>query len=174
MRKKIKIKNKYLRQLAGLMCCLFFIASFSGCIALKRKFTRKKKKKIKVESEPILEPIEYKKTVYSAEERYAHHYALWKVWSKELIEAVDNNESGKRQRYLLTQLILRSEDMINYVGGDTQKMHVELLTKMQEIMRELKKPKQLQNKFSIKKKIELIAKEMRTKLNPKLQLEYSE
>ncbi|MFC1804979.1 hypothetical protein ACFLZ3_04045 [Candidatus Omnitrophota bacterium] len=68
--------------LAGIS--FFLIANLVGCEAFIRKFTRKKKTKIRPE-ELVLEPETYRGPEMSREELYRQHFVYWRSWSEELI-----------------------------------------------------------------------------------------
>src|SRR3989344_1830966 len=82
-----------------------FVAGLTGCEPLRKKFTRAKKKVQETEDIPILEPIEYPKTVLTAEALYKKSYGLWKIWHVELSNSIVNTTNRKRQLYFLNQVV---------------------------------------------------------------------
>ena len=86
---------------------LFGTLTSSGCTPLRKKFTRKKKEDKEQNQKfiPVLEPVDYPEKIYSSLDRYKHHYSLWKVWEKDLIQTIEEDGSDKRQKYLLSQAV---------------------------------------------------------------------
>ena len=65
---------------AGILCAAVLVSS-AGCEPLRKKFTRQKKKgDVSTEIIPVLEPVDYPVKQYGAQEAYAQHYSLCKVW----------------------------------------------------------------------------------------------
>jgi hypothetical protein len=82
--------------------CLFFTFTFLllttlGCDAFVRKFTRKPKKEDLPQEEMVLVPEEYKGSQMGREELYRQHFLFWKSWQDELINALFQKSSRKRQ-----------------------------------------------------------------------------
>ena len=120
------LKQMFIRRSVIGCCLLAFILSAAGCASLREKFIRKKKKEKGQEQAqafiPVLEPEEYAVKVYTPEQRYRHHYALWKVWNEELLTTIRETESDRRERgadkkqkYLLNQLITQLQEMSQWV-----------------------------------------------------------
>jgi len=172
-------KCDFRRSLSGpvFICCLcvLFLA-VSGCAPLRKKFTRKKKKD-KEESHkfiPVLEPVDYPDKIRSPQEEYKHHYSLWKIWDRDLIQAIEQDGSDKRQRYLLGQSIERLEEMKKLLDGVQQARLAELVDELQGIRQVYQKPPAMRNTFSIKKKIERNARKIRNEFAPNPSLSYRE
>ena len=156
---------------ASFLCCLsvLFLTS-SGCTPLRKKFIRQKKKDQTTDPRfiPVLDPIDYPEKIYSAEEKYKHHYSLWKVWNKDLLQVLERDGSGKRQKYLLSQSIEQLEEMRNLINNEKQAEFIELVDQLKNVRQDYEKPSSMRNKFSIRSKIERNAKTIRNSYSPKL------
>lgn len=76
---------------------VFIIFTLFGCDAFVRKFTRKQKKEDLVKEEMVLAPEEYKGPQVSKEEQYRQYFLYWKSWHDELIEALLQKKTHKKQ-----------------------------------------------------------------------------
>jgi hypothetical protein len=154
----------------NIICFLCIVALLlSGCQPLRKKFTRKKKKE-REESEkfiPILEPIDYPPRVYTLEQDYKKHYSLWKIWDTDLVQSIENNDSDKRQKYLLSKALGELEEMEALLGEGKQAGFGTILEQLREVQKEYEKPAVMRNKITIKKQLALRAKEIRNQYSPK-------
>ena len=118
------MRGKYdFRVAVGILCGLLIISlTAGGCVNLRKKFTRQKKKDSAQADEfvPVLEPEEYPEKVYSVTQDYKHYYSLWQVWHKELSTAVFEKQSNKRQLYTVNQLILQADALKKLVNAEKQ------------------------------------------------------
>lgn len=146
--------------------CVLSLA-VSGCEPLRKKFTRKKKEEAR-EIEPILTPIEYEAPQTSAQERYAYHYSLWKVWQEEMINAINEEESDKKQKYLFSQILLQLGEMKKWIVEEKKRELDTQIEKMSSLQPELERSAALRNDFSFRKRIELIGKDIRNTLSAKI------
>ncbi len=146
--------------------CVLSLA-LTGCEPLRKKFTRKKKEDAK-QIEPILTPIDYGTPDISPEERYAYHYSLWRVWQEEMIEAINEEESDKKQKYLFSQILLQLDEMKKWIIEEKKGELETQMGKMSSLQSELDKPAGLRNDFSFRKRIELIGKDIRNTLSAKI------
>jgi len=155
-------RNKLL--LVG-VCLLTFC--LNGCAPLKRKFTRKKKKDKVEKFIPVLDPIDYPAPSHSAQERYAYHYSLWRVWSRDLLQTFDRKEArDKNQKYLLGQMLEQLKEMKKWISPEKEDGLNEVMEELRAIQDLFAKPVSLRNKFSIKKKLERNARKIRYGLKP--------
>jgi len=172
-----KYKSQHFLSVSTFICCLCVLAlTVSGCTPLRRKFTRKKKKDRELSQKfiPILEPVDYPKKVYSSRERYKHHYSLWRVWDRDLLQTIERHGSDKRQKYLLGQVIEQLEEMRKLLADEKQVELTGLIDNFQDVRQVYEKPVAMRNKFSIRKKIELNAKKIRNGFAPDPSLSYRE
>ena len=135
----------------------------SGCVNFRKKFIRQKKKDAEQTNEfiPVLEPEVYPEKVYSPPADYKYHYSLWQVWSKELSTAITNNESQKRQLYMLTQAMTQVDEMQKLVTEDKQKGLNDVLKKLGSLQETLKKPAVMHDNFVIQNQIRGFERTMR-------------
>ncbi len=145
-----------------LMACLLL----SSCEPLRKKFTRQKKgEKAETELAPILEPIDYPKSSYSVPKDYKYHYSLWKVWHGDLLTALQENESQKRQLDILDQMVAQLEEMKKLMVEEKQKGVVQIIASLQRIRNDLAQPTPFRNTFVIKKNVETIDRQIRKDYN---------
>jgi len=141
---------------------LILAVSSSGCESLRKKFRREKKKDKIVEDIPILEPIDYPETTHTPEELYKQHYSLFQVWFKELIEAVSDQDVGrKRQLYLLNQILVHLQEIKNLITEEKQESLSKKLDKLNRIKKDLEAPVSTRGMSSIVRELELLEKDLR-------------
>ncbi|MCK5012379.1 MAG: hypothetical protein KAS66_01030 [Candidatus Omnitrophica bacterium] len=151
------------------ICCFCaLVFTLSSCTPLRRKFTRKKKKDGEESQKfiPVLEPVDYPQKIYSSLEKYKHHYSLWKVWDRDLLQTIESDGSDKRQKYLLGQALEQLEGMKKLLVDEKKSEFPPLIDKLREVEQVYKKPVSMRNKFSIKKKIERNSREIRNGFAP--------
>jgi hypothetical protein len=99
--------------IATVAIMLVTVMSLSSCEPLRKKFSRKKKQ-AEVTSDafqPVLEPQEYEAPERNVGEIYKQHYAMVKVWYKDLWAGVNEGASEKTVRYAIKQINERLEEM---------------------------------------------------------------
>jgi len=102
------------------------IAGLTGCEAVQRKFTRKKK------SKPV-RPMFYKELDDEESRRppaelYMTHFTYWKTWMSELIANAGKNK--KRDIRACNEAMANLEDMAKYLTGEKKE---ELKTYIEEL-----------------------------------------
>ena len=147
-------------------CVLTF--SLGGCSTLRRKFVRKKKedKAVSQKFVPVLEPIDYPDNVYSPLDKYQKYYSLWRVWERDLLQAVKAKESDKRQKYLLVQTIEQLEGMAGLLTEAKKVEFLPVVEDLREVGDVYDKPAFMRNTFSIQKKIERNSRKVRNDFAP--------
>ena len=106
-----------------LITCLVGVSlAMSGCEPLRKKFTRQKKANVDAEKDfsPVLEPEEYPTPEKNPEMNYKQHYALIKVWYKDVWTSLDERGSDKQQKYLLKQIHGHIDEMRKLVVAEKQ------------------------------------------------------
>ncbi len=138
------------------------LGSLNGCEPLRKKFIRKKKEDRQRESKfiPVLEPIEYPDKKESVLERYTFHYSLWQIWYKDLLVALEERGSDKRQRYILGQLIKHLEEMSLRLKTPKQENLARYIQEVKRLQSELEKPAALRNYITFRNKINSISKQL--------------
>ena len=148
-------------------CCALIFTSFS-CEPLRKKFVRKKKS-VENTSEkfnPVLDPIDYPAVEHSAMERYKLHYSLWKVWYRDLITAIDEEGSDKRQKYLMDQMIVQMEEMDKWIVASKKSELSALISDLRKTEGALDDPAPMRNRSIFKSKIESNAKKLQDGFKP--------
>ena len=152
---------------ATLSCLCLAVLLISSCTPLRKKFTRKKKSDEQSKRFiPVLEPVDYPELLTSPSETYQHHYSLWKIWEKELLQTIDREGSDKRQRYLLDQTVEQLSAMNAVLHGENMPTLDESIAALRAIYPEFDKPASMRNLFSIKKKIERNSSRIRREFAP--------
>ena len=150
------------------ICLGAMIFSSIGCEPLRKKFVRKKKEEKESGIVPVLEPIDYApKKIYSLLEQYQRHYSLWKVWDRELIQAIQEGKTVKAQEYNLAQLIEQIEEMKKWMIEEKQKELTPLIDELHAIQRDLSQPSVTHSDFTMTKTLERNSKTIRHDFNPK-------
>ena len=153
----------------SMVCLICAVAILvSGCQPLRKKFTRKKKKEREASERfiPVLEPIDYPKRIFSPEEEYRKHYSLWKIWDKDLAQSIENDDSDKRQKFLLIKNLEELEEMRALLAGEQQMAFDLTLDKMRNVQTVYDKPAAMRNKFTVKKIVSSCAKVIRNTFSP--------
>ena len=150
-----------------LMTLFSFSLTSVGCEPLRKKFTRKKKKEKEISEEmlPVLNPIDYAPKIYTPEEKYRQHYGLWKIWSKDLLEAIEAKDNDKRQKYNLGQTIVQLTEMKKWIIEEKQRDLQTIIDDLNKIGLELEKPSIMRDYYFIKKTVEQNAKKIRNNFN---------
>ncbi len=151
----------------GVVCLSVLVLSLGGCASLRKKFVRQKKKAAQEEEFiPVLDPVDYAPAVVSAEERYAYHYSLWKVWYRDLIENIEYKTSDKKQKYLLGEVIVQLEEMSKWMV-DEKRQELNASIREWEAIRALyEEPAPARSMSTLRKKIESNAQKIRQQFNP--------
>lgn len=92
MKFKMQKSRVLLYTLHFTLCVLLF-----GCEAFVRKFTRPPKKENLSQKEFVLSPEDYENRQPDKEEQYRQYFLFWKSWQDELIEALFEKKSRKKQ-----------------------------------------------------------------------------
>ncbi len=99
--------------LVNVVLMLIVVLCLSSCEAWRKKFIRHKKEGANPASEaqPILEPQEYPALENNAPELYKQHYALIKVWYKDLWTGIEERNTDSSVRYGIKQINEHLEEM---------------------------------------------------------------
>lgn len=107
------------------------ILNLTGCEAVRKKFTRKKK-------EPVKMPRIYQTKIYEKKpspELYKKHYAYWASWQSELIRVLGQNH--KKDTRCIEEIVGNLNDMRNILIQErAEKLapHIEILEKVKEVI----------------------------------------
>ncbi len=154
--------------IVSIFCIVIFSFTLTSCEPLRKKFTRKKKEDKTKALEPILTPIDYGVPQISPEERYKYHYSFWKVWQEDLIEAINQEESDKKQKYAFLAAIAQLEEMKKWIPEEKQRELALFIDEANTLQKELDKPVGLRNVLSFRRKIELLGKKIRHSFSSKV------
>ncbi|MBN1870718.1 MAG: hypothetical protein JW847_09105 [Candidatus Omnitrophica bacterium] len=164
----IRHNKKWFSGAIGICCFCLLVFALGGCSTLRRKFTRKKKQDSEESQRfiPVLEPVDYPEKTQSPLEKYKRHYSLWRVWDRDLLQAIDNDDSDKRQKYLLGQAVEQLEEMGQLLNDTKRSELILLITKLRKLEDQYNKPVAMRNTFSIKKTIERNSRDIRNGFAP--------
>ncbi len=117
------------RPISIILIVSLFALELSGCTALKKKFTRKKKEKPKIiRYRPV---TKYEKRPNA--ELYQKHFVYWKTWQSDLIRRL--GESRKRDTRCIDEIITNLEDMKKFLVDEKAKElqpHIDKLLTVRE------------------------------------------
>ena len=140
------------------LCAGIFLTT--GCEPLRKKFVRKKKKETETKFVPVLEPIDYPTQKYSAERMYGYHYSMSLVWARDLEQAIEEKNSGKRQEYILDQLIVQMGEMMVLLSQDKAQELKILMDCANKIKNEYKNPPALRNTTRVRSQLKTISRSL--------------
>ncbi len=107
-----------------------FLFSTVGCDAFVRKFTRKKKKQHLPQEELVLEPQDYRAPGLPNTELGRQYFLFWKSWQDELIAALSDNGSHKRQLGCLDEALKSLQNLRPLLVDEKQKLLDAALTQL--------------------------------------------
>ncbi len=163
----LKSSRFWIRGWALFLCLGILVSCGTGCASLKKKFTRQKKKQAREEFIPVLDPIDYPPPVVSAQQRYREHYALWKIWQRDLVQNIEARAPEKKQRYLLDQTIVQLREMGKWLQENKKAQLSVLAGELEGVLQSYETPAPLRDASSTKRKIEANAKKVRAAFDPK-------
>lgn len=151
------------------VCLLLVVAvTCSSCQPLRKKFTRKKKQDKEEKFIPILEPIDYAESNITRQQKYNHHYLIYRVWEKELVAGLERDDSDKRLKYALEQLMLSLEEMGNVVTLDKKTALNEVLEHYRASLNYFEKTKAIRNHDSYISQLRKLERVVRKNLKPEI------
>lgn len=152
-----------------LVWSLVFLTSLTafGCQPLKQKFIRKKAPKAD-KFIPILQPIEYEAQTASPERQYNHYYLIYRVWEKELAQAVEQKESDKRLKEALLQIVTQLEEMDDWVSIDKKQRLGQVLAEYRSLNEYFEKSPVMRNADAFQSKLRKYERIMRKELKTEL------
>ena len=160
--------NRNRSMVVSLIGILILSMSLSACEPLRKKFVRQKKKD-QMDSKdfvPVLEPQEYPAPENNPELNYKEHYALLKVWYKDLWTTLEEKDSDRRARYTLKQMMARIEEMRKLVDPPTQGALDQLAGFLDYYIRSLDGPEPLRNRSKIQSDLRAFDRHLRGQCRP--------
>ncbi len=149
--------------------CLAAVVLLTGCEPLRKKFTRQKKKSDAVNQKfiPVLDPEEYHVKQYGAEESYAQHYSLLKVWFSDFASTYEQTVNEKRQLYNLNAALEELQEMKKLLKSPVLEELSGIEKQILYIRGEYEKSKAFRNDARIRSEI----REVQSKVNKKFKTE---
>ena len=124
---------------------VFCAGAVSGCASLRKKFKRvPKNPRVKEEFIPVLQPLEYAKVEETPAQAYAGHYAMVRIYFKDLMEALAGREPNpKREKYIFKELTGHFDAMAALLSGEKKAAAGAIRARVEEVLREYDKPDRL-------------------------------
>ena len=123
----------------------------TSCEPLRKKFVRQKKRS-EVENTdfvPVLEPQEYLAPENNPVANYTQHYAVIKTWYTDLWTALEEENSDKKQKYTINQILNHIAEMRKLVEPKIQEELDQLSGLLKYHSDSLSQPQALRNKYRI-------------------------
>lgn len=120
-----------MKRWVSIFIIMFMLANLTGCAGLQKKFTRKKKKTVKMPR--IYQVRKYEKKPSS--ELYKKHYAYWASWQSELVKVLGQNR--KKDILCIEQIISNLKDMQGLLIPEKAAQlepHIDNLSKVRTVM----------------------------------------
>ncbi len=138
------------RVMVGMVLLVALSVSLSACEPLRKKFIRQKKKDAAENKDfiPVLEPQEYPAPENDPQNNYKDHYAMVKVWYKDLwtaIEVRDKEQNDRKEKYTLTQLTNHLDEMRKLLVPEQQVQIDQLASLLKYYTEALQQSPQMRN-----------------------------
>jgi hypothetical protein len=137
------IKQSFVMKfVCSVVLIIFCAGSLTGCASLRKKFTRvPKNPKVGDAFIPVLEPVEYKKVQETPQQIYGGHYAMVKIYFKDLWDVLGRRDSTpKREKYIFTELMSHFNAMADLLSGDKKAAAEAIRTRVDAILKQYDKP----------------------------------
>lgn len=120
-----------MRKTIAFILAFSLLLNLTGCEAVRKKFTRKKKEAVKMPR--IYQLKKYEKM--PTPELYKKHYSYWASWHSELIKVL--GQSHKKDMRCIEEIIGNLRDMQNVLipeKGDKLAPHIDKLAKLKDMI----------------------------------------
>jgi len=120
--------------LRGAVLVLAFLLTLSGCEALRRKFTRTKRRSAKQEA-MIVTPRDYSEHPFPNDVMYQQNFTYWKAWNQEWVASLHDQDSRKKILSCGEQALVNLEKMASYLTQEKKErleVHVAATRALQE------------------------------------------
>ncbi|MEI8011327.1 MAG: hypothetical protein WCI27_02445 [Candidatus Omnitrophota bacterium] len=126
----------------GVLAVILGVTVLTGCTSLRKKFTRTKKNVAEGnEFIPVLQPVEYEKVVEPARQVYGNHYAMEKVYFKDLWDILGRPAGGeKREKYIIGQIMAHFDGMTALLPDNQKDKAMALRGRLELVLRGYDKP----------------------------------
>ena len=136
---------------------LMLLVSFTGCAALQRKFTRKKKND-GGRVAPVITTYDYSKDL-RVDELYKKHFLFWKTWHSELIDRMDTGH--KKRAACFDHAVANLVEMKNYLADPKAQELDPYIEKMANITNDIRdKRLSKSEKYNLKQMLEKTQREI--------------
>ena len=142
---------------------LVMTVSFSSCESLRKKFTRKKKDQGVVDFQPVLEPQDYPAPESNPKEMYKQHYALIKVWYKDLWSGISERTSDSAVKYSIKQILDHIDQTKPLLKADKAKELDQLVDLLKFYQTSLEQPRPVRNYSRIQSDLRAFDRMLRNK-----------
>src|SRR3989338_6062280 len=115
-----------MRKIISILLITALLASLTGCDALQRKFTRKKKE---VKRPRIYQLKKYEKK--PTPELYKKHYAWWTGWQSELLSVLGQNH--KKDKKCIEEIVSNLRDMEGLLVQEKADLLDTRINKLEEV-----------------------------------------
>ncbi|MFQ5681375.1 MAG: hypothetical protein ACE5GG_04935 [Candidatus Omnitrophota bacterium] len=118
------------------VCCALILGS-SGCYALRKKFIRRPKHEPKAE-DPVLAFEDYKNDD-DPETAYRKYLLYWRSWQEELIVAIENGLSRKKQSACAREALSNLKMARSFLDEDKQNKLDVYLSELEDLAEDIEK-----------------------------------
>lgn len=122
-----------LKKFLRLFVISFLIVDLAGCDAFVRKFTRKRRKEDLPQEEMVLAPEEWKGPQMTKEQMYRQYFLFWKSWQDELIEALLQKKSQKKQIDCSSEALKNLLALKPLLNADSQKKLDKYINRLKDL-----------------------------------------
>ena len=137
------ITQSYMKKFIWSVVLVMFCAgSLTGCASLRKKFTRTPKNpKAGDDFIPVLQPVEYKKIEETPQQVYGGHYAMVKIYFKDLWDVLGSRDSSaKREKYIFTELFSHFDAMAVLLSDEKKTEAKVIRARVDVLLKEYDKP----------------------------------
>jgi hypothetical protein len=131
--------KKFILSLVVVVLCA---GSLTGCASVRKKFTRvPKNPKASDDFIPVLQPVEYQKIVETPQQVYGGHYAMVKIYFKDLWDVLGRRDSTpKREKYIFTELVAHFNAMAALLSDEKKAEAKAVCARVDVVLKEYDKP----------------------------------
>lgn len=118
-----------MKRFLAMLVLFCLVLNLTGCEALRKKFTRKKKEPVKIPR--VYQVKKYEKK--PSPELYKKHYAYWRSWQSELIQVLGRNH--KKDMRCIEEIVGNLSDMENILipeKAEALRARIEKLKKVKD------------------------------------------
>jgi hypothetical protein len=122
---------------------------------------------------PVLVPVEYKRVEVPPLEAYRSHYAMVKAYFTDIYSTIGGKDSsGKREQYLLNQIVVHLEGMGAELTGARKTDIASVVVHLKDLLKEFDKPVAMRRYDMLNGSLRGIETDIRRKLKPDMVKEF--